>query len=207
MPFDGNGNFVRVRDWTTDESNSVPMLASNFDQEDDGFAAALSNCITRDGQSLPTQNLPMNGRVHTGMGTPTANDHSANKGYVDAAAAAAGANKAPLVHQHAATDITSGALANAQISQASVAQHQAALTIGWGQLSGVPGSFAPAAHNHDASALTSGTVPDGRISQSSVGQHQTALSTRNISGKSGILKTLSTSAPSGGSDGDIWYVY
>jgi len=34
-----------------------------------------------------------------------------------------------------------------------------------------------------------------------------AAETRNISGKSGTTKTLSTSAPSGGSDGDIWYKY
>lgn len=36
---------------------------------------------------------------------------------------------------------------------------------------------------------------------------QTAMTTRNITGKSGVTKTLSTSAPSGGSDGDIWYRY
>ena len=36
---------------------------------------------------------------------------------------------------------------------------------------------------------------------------QTAMTTRNITGKTGITKTLSTSAASGGSDGDIWYRY
>jgi hypothetical protein len=36
---------------------------------------------------------------------------------------------------------------------------------------------------------------------------QTAMTTRNITGKTGIAKTLSTSAPSGGADGDIWYRY
>lgn len=36
---------------------------------------------------------------------------------------------------------------------------------------------------------------------------QTAMTTRNITGKAGIAKTLSTSAASGGSDGDIWYRY
>lgn len=33
------------------------------------------------------------------------------------------------------------------------------------------------------------------------------LTTRNITGKTGIAKTLSTSSASGGSDGDIWYRY
>lgn len=36
---------------------------------------------------------------------------------------------------------------------------------------------------------------------------QTAMTTRNITGKAGVTKTLSTSAASGGSDGDIWYRY
>lgn len=36
---------------------------------------------------------------------------------------------------------------------------------------------------------------------------QTAMTTRNITGKSGVTKTLSTSAATGGSDGDIWYRY
>lgn len=35
----------------------------------------------------------------------------------------------------------------------------------------------------------------------------TYLETRNITGRSGVAKTLSTSTPSGGSNGDIWYRY
>ena len=34
-----------------------------------------------------------------------------------------------------------------------------------------------------------------------------ATTARNITAKAGTTKTLSTSAPSGGSDGDIWYKY
>lgn len=63
------------------------------------------------------------------------------------------------------------------------------------------------AHTHAASDITSGTFADERVAQSNVTQHQASLTTRNITGKTGIAKTLSTSAPSGGSDGDIWYQY
>lgn len=64
----------------------------------------------------------------------------------------------------------------------------------------------------NASNLSSGTVPDARVASSSVTQHLTGglalqLTTRNISGKTGTTKTLSTSAPSGGSDGDVWFRY
>jgi hypothetical protein len=71
----------------------------------------------------------------------------------------------------------------------------------------------------NASNLGSGTVPDARISSSSVTQHANAVASavsggtamqanaRNITVKAGTTKTLSSSAPSGGSDGDIWYRY
>lgn len=59
----------------------------------------------------------------------------------------------------------------------------------------------------NASNLASGSIADARVQQSNVTQHQAALTTRNITGKTGTAKTLSTSAPSGGSDGDIWYRY
>jgi hypothetical protein len=43
-----------------------------------------------------------------------------------------------------------------------------------------------------------------RVSPSLAGQ---SLSAQNISGRTGTTKTLSSSAPSGGSNGDIWYQY
>lgn len=59
----------------------------------------------------------------------------------------------------------------------------------------------------NASNLASGTVADARIASSSVTQHMDDGYARNITGKTGTTKTLSTSAASGGSDGDIWYRY
>ncbi len=48
---------------------------------------------------------------------------------------------------------------------------------------------------------------DGYLRKGTLAYVQTYLTTRNITGKTGIAKTLSTSAPSGGSDGDIHYRY
>lgn len=59
----------------------------------------------------------------------------------------------------------------------------------------------------NASNITSGTLPDARIASSGVTQHMDDGYARNITGKAGVTKTLSTSNPSGGSDGDIWYQY
>lgn len=70
------------------------------------------------------------------------------KGLVTAASAA------PI--SIAGSQITSGTVPSAQISETSVTQHQSALAL-------------------SATQLTSGVLPDARVSQSNVTQHQTAL--------------------------------
>jgi hypothetical protein len=57
-------------------------------------------------------------------------------------------------------------------------------------------------HTHSAADITSGTLAIARG-----GTGQTDGTARNITGKAGVTKTLSTSVASGGSDGDIWYRY
>lgn len=57
--FDGNGNFIRSYSWVLDATNNVNITASRFDTEDNGFGAALSICVTRDGQGkMTTDFLP-----------------------------------------------------------------------------------------------------------------------------------------------------
>ncbi len=53
-------------------------------------------------------------------------------------------------HTHAAGDVTSGTFADARIALSNVTQHQASLSIGWSQLTGVPSTFAPSAHTLDS---------------------------------------------------------
>src|SRR5579862_4031026 len=57
MAFDGNGNFVRLYNWQQDAANGIDITASRVDAEDSGFAAGLSNCVTRDGQGKPSADL------------------------------------------------------------------------------------------------------------------------------------------------------
>lgn len=53
--------------WVTDATNGIPMTPSRFDQDANDMAAGLSNCVTRNGQSPPTANLPMGGFKLTGL--------------------------------------------------------------------------------------------------------------------------------------------
>lgn len=56
-------------------------------------------------------------------------------------------------------------------------------------------------------ALNGSNISSGLVSIATGGTGRNDGYTRNIFGKTGVNKTLSTSAASGGSDGDIWYRY
>lgn len=81
--YDGNGTFVRAHNWSSDAANAIDITASRFDAEDDAFAAALSNCILRDGQGKPTADIPWNNHRLTGLGAPTDPTDAVTKGYID----------------------------------------------------------------------------------------------------------------------------
>lgn len=51
------------------------------------------------------------------------------------------------------------------------------------------------------------TAGDGYLRKVNMARLGAYLEARNITNKTGIAKTLSTSSPSGGSNGDIWYKY
>lgn len=70
MPFNGAGVFQRVRNWVADAAAGIKIRADLHDSEDDNFAAGISNCIARDGQSTITQNIPWNSKRITGLQDP-----------------------------------------------------------------------------------------------------------------------------------------
>jgi hypothetical protein len=84
MPFDGSGNFNRVMNWVNDSLANIKIKSDRHDQEDDNFASGLSNVITKDGQTQPTNDIPLNGHKLTNVGVPTGATDAAIKSYVDA---------------------------------------------------------------------------------------------------------------------------
>lgn len=62
MPWNGSGVFTRLRNWVNEAASGIPILANEFDeQEQDFVVAGFGNCITRDGQGGPTANISWNG--------------------------------------------------------------------------------------------------------------------------------------------------
>lgn len=78
MPRNGSGTFNRLYDWTDDAAAGTPISSTRMDAEMDGMATALSDSISRDGQTTVTANLPMATYRHTGVGDATARDQYAS---------------------------------------------------------------------------------------------------------------------------------
>lgn len=82
--FNGSGTYVRNYNWTQDAANAIPILASRFDTEDNGFATGLSSVICRDGQSVISADIPFNSKKITGLGDATAAADALNRQSGDA---------------------------------------------------------------------------------------------------------------------------
>lgn len=83
MPFDSNGQFIRVHNWTEDKSNNIPITASRMDAEDNGFATGLSQTLLRNGSVALTGNLKAGNHKLTGLKNGTADTDAATVGQLN----------------------------------------------------------------------------------------------------------------------------
>ena len=84
MPFNGSGTFNRLYSWAVDAANSISISSSRMDAEMNGFAAGLTDCITRDGQSPPSTDIPWGAKKITNLGAATAGTDALNRDTGDA---------------------------------------------------------------------------------------------------------------------------
>lgn len=82
MAFNGAGLFQRLYNWVNDKNLAIPITASRMDDEMNGMATGLSTCLTKDGQTLPTANLPMNGLRHLNVANALNRNEYASLGQV-----------------------------------------------------------------------------------------------------------------------------
>lgn len=77
MAFNGSGTFVRLYSWITDAANGIFVSSVRMDADTNDIATGLSTCITKDGQTTITANIPMSGFKITGMAQGTAANDAA----------------------------------------------------------------------------------------------------------------------------------
>lgn len=82
MAYNGSGVFNRIYSWIQDRNNGIPIQASRMDTEMDGFATGLTDCITKDGQSTPTANIPFGGFKLVNVGAATLATDAVNAGQI-----------------------------------------------------------------------------------------------------------------------------
>jgi len=111
---------------------------------------------------------------------------------------AAEAGLAASSHIHAASDITSGTFVNARISESSITQHQAALSITESQISDLQ-SYLTSESNDLTAAVVWANVPNANITEGSVTQHEAALTvlTSQLSGNINLATQVTGNLPVG----------
>ena len=70
MPFNGTGTYTLPSGNPVVTGTTISSTTTNNTNSD--IATALTNCLTRDGQSTPSANLPMNAKKLTGLAAGTA---------------------------------------------------------------------------------------------------------------------------------------
>ena len=132
MPFNGSGLFVRAYNWVQDKANGILVTASRMDGDSDGFATGLSNCMTRDGQSPATADIPMGGFKLTGLANGVAATDATTVGQVQSLVAAEtffniGSSGAAVTVNW----VTNGSLQGVQLSNNCTITISNATTPGW----------------------------------------------------------------------------
>jgi hypothetical protein len=96
-PYNGSGVYTRPAGQPV--SAGTDILDTTFNALTADLATALTNCVTRDGQSPATANIPMGGYKLTGLGAATANGDAVRFEQVSAVANGVSAGKSTQVDQ------------------------------------------------------------------------------------------------------------
>ena len=92
MPIQPNGTYLRQMNalsgsdlWQQRAAQANPLIsASEHDAEMNDVATAISGCLKANGTTVPSANLPMDGKKHTGVANATANDEYVSLGQLKA---------------------------------------------------------------------------------------------------------------------------
>lgn len=88
MPFDSNGVFSRVMNWTSDQQNGIAIECGRHDAEDNNFAEGFNETFCRDGRAAATGNFNLGNHKIQNLADGIAATDAVTKGQLDASSAA-----------------------------------------------------------------------------------------------------------------------
>jgi len=83
MPFDSNGVFSRVMNWTSDQQNGIAIECGRHDAEDDNFAQGFNDCFCRDGRAAATGDFNLGSHKIKNLADGTASADAVTKAQLD----------------------------------------------------------------------------------------------------------------------------
>lgn len=179
MPFNGTGTFTRLYSWVTDAANGVYVDATRTDADTDGIATGLSNCVTRDGQSPPTANIPMGSYKFTGLANGASGQDSVTYAQVFVSPTFTGTPAAPTAALGTSTTqiATTAFVAGTSFASALPAQTgnsgKAVITDGttasWGTLAALGGGTGQSSYTIGDILYASGTTALSKLAASTSG--------------------------------------
>jgi len=113
MAWNGSGTFTRTNGtntgstlWNSDKTAGTKIRSDRHDTHDQDIASGINNCLTIDGQNVPTANLPMASFKLTGLASGSGNGDSVRYEQVALLAADNDISKATNVQTLTDTDAT-----------------------------------------------------------------------------------------------------
>jgi len=85
MPFDSEGNFSRLHNWEDDRINDIDIVTDHMDEEDDNFAAGLSECFLKNGLSKMKADFDAGNFKVRNVANGSASTDAVNKSQLDKA--------------------------------------------------------------------------------------------------------------------------
>lgn len=82
MPWNGSGLFTRLHSWVADKNANIDINSAEMDADTNDIVVGLENCLTLDGQTTPTHNIPMGGFNFTNLGAASTTTGGASVGQV-----------------------------------------------------------------------------------------------------------------------------